>query len=189
MASRLVIGVDVDGVLSDFLGLARHLSKALHGKPADDVVQTTWGFDSLGLTKEEEDRMWRTIDASPNWWIYHKRMPGTQLVKKLCDKHRVVFITNRKDGTGMPVETQTALWLQETFGIAFPTVLLSNKKGPLAKGLMLDAFIDDRPKNIEEVIAAHTDCQTAILRTTYNATECLDVPEVKTFDEFAKRYL
>ena len=184
----LRIGVDIDGVLADFLTPARQLCKELfNGRPDDSLIQTGWGFDSLGINKEEERQFWNTLDTIPNWWAGLSKMPGTSLLPKLCNNTRVTFITNRKDGTGLPVDVQSALWLATNFGIAYPTVLLSDDKGPLAKALKLDYFIDDRPKNVEEVRVASPNTQTILYRTTYNTD--YDHPNyVSNFDEFAQLF-
>jgi len=155
MGKRLKIGVDVDGVLADFTGHARKLCQRMfNGRPADALVQTGWGFDSLGISPEQEDEMWRTIDATRDWWLYLAPLDETHLITPLVKQHEVIFITNRKQGTGLPVEVQTAEWLTRVFNLFHPTVLLSSKKGPLAKALGLDYFIDDRDKNVIEVADA-----------------------------------
>lgn len=172
-----------------FTKLARNLLKSMFdGKPDDSLIQTGWGFDSIGVTPEQEKLMWKKIDSIPNWWLEMETMPETNLLKPLCDKHRVIFITNRKDGTGIPVEKQSAEWLVRNFGIFHPAVLLSNEKGPLAKGLKLDAYIDDRDKNTWEVIHHSPSTQTYILDATYNQ-HVKDVPRVNTFNDFARKFL
>ena len=185
----LTVGVDLDGVCGNFVSAARKLCQELfNGRPDDSLIQTTWAFSSLGITPEEENILWKKIDSIPNWWLTHDVMPDTSLLKPLCDKHRVVFITNRKDGTGIPVDKQSAEWLVRKFYIFHPTVLLSNEKGPLAKGLKLDWFIDDRPKNVEEVASYYPECKTVLLDTTYNQ-ECKYPIRVKSFNEFARPLL
>lgn len=131
--------------------------------------------------------MWRAIDAIPNWWMSLDRLPNTNYLRHLTENERVVFITNRKDGAGYPIEDQTAQWLIEKFHIWQPNVIISDNKGPVAAGLKLDYFIDDRPKNVEEVIAGSPDTETYLLDTTYNQ-EC-PIQRVFTFDEFAMRCL
>lgn len=180
---RLNVGVDVDGVLANFVGSARTVCKQLfNGRPDDHLIQTGWGFDSIGITKEEENLLWRTIDAAPNWWMGLDRLPETNLLGKLCQDHRVIFITNRKDGScGLPIEVQTARWLEQNYHLDHPTVTISDNKGPLAAGLKLDYFIDDRPKNVAEV---HPYVQaTALLDATYNQ-EFSHTWRVHSFDEF-----
>jgi 5'(3')-deoxyribonucleotidase len=168
LMKRLNIGVDVDGVLSSFTSAARKLCKQLFdGRPDDSLIQTSWAFESLGITKAEESIMWKVIDNTPNWWMTHETMPETDLLHDLCDNHRVIFITNRKDGrVGLPIEIQTAQWLKENYGLYNPMVAISDNKGPLAAGLKLDYFIDDRPKNVDEVCRYVP--KTALRDATYN---------------------
>lgn len=185
MAKRFTIGVDIDGVLSNFTLAARNLCKEMfNGKPADHLVQTGWGFDSLGLTNEEEKAMWERIDSIPNWWMNHEKMPGTSRLKTMCDNHRVVFITNRKDGTGWPIEQQSAEWLKQNFWLYNPTVVISGNKGDVANGLELDFFIDDRGKNYTEVCEARPQCQSALYDATYNQ-DTVAGWRVENFDAFA----
>lgn len=186
MSKRFNVGVDIDGVLADFTFSARQLCKYLfNGRPDDSLIQTGWGFDSLGLTKEEENLMWRTIDAQRNWWTTFRRMPNTNLLKHLTNEHRVIFITNRKDGDdgSWPIEVQSAEWLREQFNIFSPNVIISDSKGPVALGLKLDYFIDDRPKNVEEVCQGAPKCMTYLLDATYNK-EC-PARRISSFDAFA----
>lgn len=190
MGKRLNIGLDVDGVISAFVPAARKLCKQLfNGRPDDALVQTSWAFDSLGITPEEENKLWRRIDAIPNWWLDHKPMENTDLLPQLCEKHRVIFITNRKDGTGWPIEDQTKVWLKRNFGLNNTNVIISDKKGPVAAGLKLDYFIDDRPKNCIEV---HQEGCTKIymLDATYNQ-DCgvWVIPRVKSLNDFIRMIL
>jgi uncharacterized HAD superfamily protein len=182
---RLNIGVDVDGVLSDFTGSARELCKQLFdGRPDDALIQTSWAFDSLGITKDEEKLLWHTIDNTPNWWMTHGKKPETNLLGRLCQDHRVIFITNRKDGhVGEPIELQTAWWLEEKYHLVNPMVTISDNKGPLADGLKLDYFIDDRPKNVDEVCKYIP--KTALLDATYNQEYAYGW-RVRSFDAFVQ---
>ncbi|SRR6266550_1575267 len=184
MNKRLNIGLDVDGVISDFTSAARKLCKQLfNGRPDDSLIQTSWAFDSLGITPEEENILWRKIDSIPNWWLGHTPMPYTDMLPQLCDKHRVIFITNRKDGTGWPIEDQTKIWLKRNFGIVNTNVVISDRKGPTAVGLKLDYFLDDRPRNVEEVFESSIDTKTYLYNTTYNQ-ECKGIDRVTGLNHF-----
>ena len=189
MGKRLNIGLDVDGVISGFVPAARKLCKQLfNGRPNDALVQTSWAFDSLGITPEEENKLWRKIDTIPNWWLDHKPMENTDLLPQLCEKHRVIFITNRKDGTGWPIEDQTKVWLKRNFGLNNTNVIISDKKGPVALGLKLDWFLDDRPRNVLEVIEGSPLTRTFMLDATYNQ-DCLGVDRVENLNDFIRMIL
>lgn len=191
---RLKIGVDVDGVLANFTDAAKELIRELFNKDVKGVTQTTWSFSSLGLSDTDEDKIWRHIDSSVKdfWYNFLYPMPDTNLLKPLCDAHEVIFITNRKhplpEAQSMPVNEQTAYWLRNWFHIPNPTVLLSNKKGPLAKALGLDYFIDDRDKNLQEVIAEIGAGKVIGLEATYTPAEFRKSHPnwVHNFNQFAR---
>ncbi len=181
-----IVGVDIDGVLADFTKGARTLCKGLFGKPDDSLIQTTWTFGSLGITPEEENIMWRALDSIPNWWMKLETLPHTYMLEQVInERHRVAFITNRKDGAGQPVDLQSAIWLKEKYNLRHANVVISDDKGPVAKGLKLDYYIDDRPKNVAEVVQTYPRCQTFLLDATYNQ-EFSYPHRVKSFNEFAK---
>lgn len=166
---RLNIGLDIDGCIGNFMGAARELLKEMYnGRPSDDMIQTGWGLDSLGINKEEERAFWKKLDEIPNWWLNQKVMPGTSRLWDAVHNHRVIFITNRKEGTGWPIDIQTQEWLCRNFHLHRPNVIISDNKGPLMDALKLDYFLDDRPKNVEEAANASTHCQTALYDATYN---------------------
>jgi hypothetical protein len=189
VAKRFNIGIDVDGVLAGFVPAARKLCQELFdGRPSNDLIQTTWAFDSLGISREEEGILWKKIDSIPNWWLNQEEpLPDTDFLPVLVGEHRCVFITNRKDGTGLPIEIQTQQWLIKHFNLENPNVIISDKKGPVADGLKLDFYIDDRPKNVLEVIESAPKCETYLYHATYN-TEC-EVERMFGFDMFAKYIL
>jgi len=186
---RKIIGVDIDGVLADFTGTARKLCKNLfNGRPDDSSIQTGWGFDSLGISKDEENLMWKAIDSIPNWWMTLEKLPQTYMLEQLIGEgHRVIFITNRKDGAGVPVDLQSAIWLKEKHRLRHANVVLSDDKGPVAKGLKLDYYIDDRDKNVLEVLQAAPNCKTFMCRWPWKPSFQDGFPRtVDNFNEFAK---
>lgn len=184
MGRRLKVGVDLDGVLCDFTGAARKILQLLYDRPTDSVVQMEWSLESLGITHEEERVMWNVIDKDHNWWERLYKLPQTHLVGKLCQENEVYFITNRKNGLGLPVEEQSKRWLTAKYSIEHPSVILANRKGLLCAGLGLDYFIDDRPMNIEHVRESIPTCKTVLLEHPYTA-DFQHPLRVKTFNEFA----
>jgi hypothetical protein len=186
MARRYNVGIDVDGVLACFVAGARRTMQTLFaGRPDDGLIQTSWAFESLGITQEEEKIFWRHVDNTPNWWLGLRPMPHTLTLPELVRNHRCVFITNRQDGSGMPIEMQTTSWLRANFGLSEPTVLICKNKGPVVHGLDLDFYIDDRPKNCDEVQAYARDCRVYMCDATYNITDPFPL-RVPNFDAFAR---
>lgn len=183
MAKRLKIGIDLDGVCGDFLTRAREIFLQLYGIPDPSAVQTAWGFESLGLSREQQKEVWKIIDATPNWWEGHAPMDGTTFLRKMADDHTLFFITARQQGLGDPIEVQTANWLCGNFGIMYPTVIVSHQKGPIAKALELDYFIDDRDLNCYEVAEAIGYHKVYIHDATYNQ-EATGLKRVINLDDF-----
>lgn len=180
---RLKIGIDVDGVCGDFLTRAYDICRSFCGKPVAGAVQTSWGFESIGITDDEVTELWKRIDSTEDWWLGHKALPGTTFLRRMANEHELYFITSRQQGAGWPIEKQTAAWLEDTFGIELPCVIVSHRKGPIASALKLDYFVDDRDKNCYEVGKAIGMDKVFIVRTTYNSN-ANDVQQVVDLDDF-----
>lgn len=146
------IGLDVDGVLADFSAaftdLAFHLR--ISDKPAISCKdQPTWDFNF------PVNRVWGVVRTSANWW---ERVPSllssTDVadINELLQKHKVYFLTNRKD-SNMPynrtVEEQTRRWLEaQGIHVSLATVLSCEHKAEVAKALRLDVVLEDSPENL-----------------------------------------
>lgn len=186
-----------DGVLADFTSAAKDVLTSLLGRDVRGLEQRTWSFASLGVSDAEENAFWRHLDTKiQNFWYNGlEPLPDTNLLKPLCDAHEVIFITNRKhplpEADSMPVNEQTAFWLRNWFQIANPTVLLSKTKGPLCAALNIDYFIDDRDKNIQEVVASIGAEKVIGKVASYTPPEILKSHPnwVPNFNTFAKRFL
>lgn len=186
------IGVDVDGVLADFATNARAIAKQLFdGKPEDHLVQTGWGFDSLGLNKEQESIMWNAIKGTFNFWASLKPLDNTSLLPLLARKHDLVFVTTRIPTAGAPVCKQTEDWLHRWFLLDHPNVIITNHKGNVASSLQLKAFIDDKTSNladIHNVVVGRVPPVLYLKDAPYNQ-EDKRFSRVGSFNEFALKFL
>lgn len=183
---RLKIGIDLDGVCADFVGAFRKLAQATIGKPADAAPSVDWDFSNWGISDAEMDQLWKQIRATPNFWYTLAPEGGTSALLQAYRKHRLFFITTRVPTVGLPVEEQSARWLDANFNIGYPTVLVTKKKGLVAQALELDAFIDDKLSNCDEVFPVVN--ATYLKDTSYNQ-EAIPYARVATLDEFLARYL
>lgn len=165
------LGIDIDGVLANFTQGYADVIRKVSGRdlltPEMIASPPSWNWDrDAGYTKEEESAAWKFVGESPDFWYNLPELPGLQDIMEAdpFTNHDVYFITARP---GVHVKRQTEDWL-DSMGILFPTVLVSDNKGPLAVGLKLDVLIDDRDKNIIEVSQASPTTQCYILDYPYN---------------------
>lgn len=165
------IGLDIDGVLADF---NRAYAIQLRDVTGRDLIPPGYNFDAvpvwdwekaLGYTNEEVSEVWKVIKTHSNFWVRLGSLPGARHLKQLDSDstNEIYYITSRP---GYTSKIQTELWLKAR-GVMNPTVLISSNKGPIAAGLGLDVFIDDKPENISDVIK-HSSARCYLLDYPYN---------------------
>ena len=189
MARRLRIGIDVDGVIADFVTAFLEDAETLFKRPMPRATQTTWDFeDSLDITKDEVAQVWKHITASQNWFLLRpKAIPHVvTFLQDLAIKHELYFVTSRKDTVGYTAKEQTEFFLNG-LGIDFPTVLANFNKGEIAAALKLHAFIDDYPKNAEIIAAKSSATKGFLMNATYNQDYKGPWERVASFEEFAAK--
>lgn len=184
--NRPVVGLDVDGVLAAFSPRFIEMANKRFGfrfKPED---QTGWAHQSLGLSDEQADKVWREIERTPNWWLGLEQIPGTHA---LSDCHcRIYFITSRTLCAGLPIEDQTANWIRRHFFITNPTVIVSSHKGPLCAALNIEYFLDDRPENCINVRAYSPFTKVFLQDAPYNKQFSQgSIERVSSVNEFLER--
>ena len=180
----LRIAFDMDGTLADLSSAYAEIEERLfgpdlaeHERPAPeareaeqhnnegDPVAAT-GVDnrrvaerraSLRSGPRHRDRVWREIEATPNFWTTLKPLEdgAVKRLYQLTGEHNweVFFITQRPATAGATVQWQTHRWLVEQ-GFAMPSVIpLSGGRGKCAGALHLDYLVDDTPRNCVDVLS------------------------------------
>ena len=184
------IGVDLDGVIADFDLAYTTVCNQLFGKPEIGTLPSDWDWTNYGLTPEQHSQAWEEIKKSFCFWMFLKYLPGCKRVRELVSKHDVYFITARVETEGYSAIKQAQNWMLHNFLVTMPMVIVTHDKGPVAKALQLDYFIDDRPKNCIEVKTAVPTCQVYLKTASHNedwvgfAQE--SIKRVEDFDSFAK---
>jgi 5'(3')-deoxyribonucleotidase len=195
-----VVGCDLDDVLADFMGRFIDMASERFGIPADKTLRPIdWEWSNMGWSKEQESALWQQLHDTPDFWITLDIIPGVdrQLVRELSDRTSLYFPTARAEAIGtLSTRDQCARWLVKNFNIAYPTVIVSTEKGPLAAALKYDYFADDRPKNCYEVKAARPECNVILVDSSHNRDRAttdkageLGIPRVSGFNEFAQMVL
>lgn len=133
------IGIDLDGCVVDHVqGVIDTYNRLYHTHHTADIVQE-WDF----LHKLPKIRDW------PHYWKWCKKhavystMPGTPLapsvIRRLSEKHNVIFITARPDWLG----PTTDAWLARR-GLGHIDVVHNETKWAED----CDVYIDDSPQNL-----------------------------------------
>ena len=191
-----VVGCDLDDVLADFMGTFIEMAHQRFGIPVDKIIRPVdWAWSNMGWTKEQQEVLWQDLHDTHNFWVHLGVLPGVDrnLVRNLAEKTQLYFPTARAQAIGsLSTRDQCASWLRTQFGILYPTVIVSNEKGPLANVLKYDYFADDRPKNCFEVKEARPDCRVYMVDASHNQDSLttlkamsLGIKRVAGFNEFA----
>jgi 5'(3')-deoxyribonucleotidase len=184
-----IVGIDVDGVLADFVKGFFQLSRDYLHKPGLDVTEAD-NWDFVGQISESElDLIWQKIKYSTvctNWWTTLDKLPNTDNLTKACQDFDVVFVTNKVSTRGFSPETQVKIWLLKEYLIKQPRIVVSKgEKGPVAQELGLQWFIDDRDKNCVSVKNTVSECQVYLQNQRYNrGFNRADIPRINSLNEF-----
>ncbi len=167
--NKLVIGMDLDDVLADFIKKFMEVAAAKYGVDPN-IRPTSWEWDDCDMSAERVDGTWSEIFQIENFWETLDVIPGvdSKLIWELNRKTKLYFPTARAVVKGRDIGYQSARWLSNLFCIRYPTVIIGNSKGPLANALAYDYFIDDRPKNCLEVKLARPECKVFLNNASHN---------------------
>lgn len=193
--SRKVIMFDVDGCLADFVLGFTMLAHDLFGTAIVGTEdQPSWNFRTWGLlTRDQENETWKLLRGDSTWWARLKPMISDETFRRinlLKQAHEVVFCTNRSSSASPP-GWQTALWLEQ-HGILRPSVIVSNKKGEIARAIGATHALDDKIENAWAIhwISDSPQTKSFLVDRTYNRIQALPevgpsgVIRVNTVEEF-----
>lgn len=186
--------MDLDDVLADFIKTFMRFGNELYG--VDEKARpTSWEWDGVpfpeGVEKQQFIRgVWKRITSTTDFWfreIDKIEVVAPSLIFELDKKTELYFPTARTQTKGYSTRKQSTAWVNEIFGIAWPSVIVSDAKGEMAKALKYDYFIDDRPKNCIEVKEALPDCKVFLCDSNHNRTfHDARFPRVNNANEFAQ---
>lgn len=169
------LGLDVDGVFADFNSCYQELLIEMSGRDlfGPNYIPTTWYYpQTVGYTQVEEDKVWAFIEQSPAFWQLLPAYPEAYQALNDClgIADEVYFITSRP---GRTAKAQTEYWLRWLSPmIVHPATVLivSNleSKGFIARGLQLDAFLDDRWENCQSVVLTSPGTRVCLLNRPWN---------------------
>ncbi len=192
------IGIDIDGVLADFNTAYIQRVIDVCGEdlfPPRPFEIPCWEYPQhFGYSNESIKAVWAIIKADATFW---ERLPAYSytgealfyLRKCIVRGDDVYFITDRP---GVDAKGQTERWLKQfdvsEKSVSHPTVLISAKKGWIARGLGLHVYIDDKVENCEQVVTESPETLTLMLTQGWNkGRDVAGVERVEIVVGFADR--
>ncbi len=183
--------IDIDGVLADFtLGFTQWAHRNLNPNIVEmpSRFHQQWSFEHLMTPKETADT-WDHINGHPAWWGTLPPLIGPvfgERLSRIASRVPVYYVTHRPD----EAQGITAAWLR-ALAIESPSVVLSKRKGEVARLLNAGHAIDDKIENVQCIhwISDSPQTKVYILDRPYNR-ECTAHPasrgivRVREFVEF-----
>jgi uncharacterized HAD superfamily protein len=168
----MIVGLDIDGVLADFLPPFLKLLEARAGRGPIQVESITDpSFVSHPYISNEmisdcmievsyDSRFWQNLEplaTAPQW----------QILEELSRDERLVFVTHRYERGTYSIREITCDWLKK-HGIKNPVVYFTQSyKSELVRELKIELFVDDRHENCLDV-AEKTDAVVMMPHRSYN---------------------
>ena len=168
------IGIDLDGCLANFNDAYTALLTKESGvefPPTSDEWPTEWYYDRPeGVSAAHRSAAWEVIKSTDFWGRLTPLEGALDSLQRLnilrATGHDIYFITSRP---GKMAKFYTEEWLRLS-GMQNPTVLIASNKGPVAQGLELDVFVDDKPENLNDVAEARAEVRAYLVDRPYNRT-------------------
>jgi len=186
----MVVGLDIDGVLADFLSpFLRLLEEKTGSGPISADSITDFNFTEHPVLSEKV--VWDCLEAvsyDPHFWQNLSSLitpKEWQRLEGLGRQRRLIFITHRYVRDTYDINTITRDWLK-MHGISQPVVhFTAESKAPLVEDLGIQYFMDDRYENCLEV-AERTTAVVLMPHRPYN--QSFNHPSVKRIESFGELF-
>lgn len=186
----MIIGLDIDGVVADFLSpFLRVVARktGIESIPAETI--TSFSFKQHPYLKEEiVGKCMEEVSYDPAFWQGLSSLISAEDWRKLDELSRrgkLVFVTHRYERETYSIQQISCDWLRR-HGISQPVVYFTQEpKGCLVQDLGVNLFVDDRFENCQDV-AEKTDAIVLMPHRTYNQ-DC-NHPRVKRIWGFSELF-
>jgi len=186
----MMLGLDIDGVLADFLTpfLEVVASETGSGRIPPESVSDFNLKEHPYLKESIVLKCMEQVSNSPSFWRELKPLITPEQWHKLSELSRennLVFITHRYERDTYSIHDVSCEWL-ENYGIINPTVYFTQApKARLIQDLGVSLFVDDRHENCEDV-ATQTAATVLMPDRTYN--QSFAHPRVKRIWNFSELF-
>jgi|ERR671918_396216 uncharacterized HAD superfamily protein len=187
----MTLGLDIDGVLADFITPFLQLLQERTGSgPIDPASVTDPNFmQHPFLTKEIVFECMEAASYDPDFWRALSPLASPKAWRSLDEisrDHQLVFITHRWVRDTYDINQVTCDWLR-SHGVRHPVVhFTQDKKSVLVQQLNIELFVDDRHENCEDV-ATQTDAVVFMPHRPYN--QAFHHPKVRRIQELDELFV
>jgi hypothetical protein len=184
----MLVGLDIDGVLADFVPpFLRILAERAGSGPIDPESITDPSFTTPPfLSADILSRCVAEVSSDALFWEELAPLPTPEqwcAFNRLSRKKRLIFITHRYVSDRCDTERVTREWLRK-HGISDPVVYFTQThKSELIARLNVELFVDDRHENCRHA-AEHTQAVVMMPHRPYNGS--FDHPKVQRIRELAE---
>lgn len=168
----MVIGLDIDGVVADFLSAFLKLleTRLGNGPIATETIRSFNFKDHPLLTEEVVWKCMEEVSYDPAFWENLSSLISLEdwsRLEELSRNAKLVFVTHRHVRETYSIHEVSSNWLRR-HGISRPVVYFTQEpKGKLIQDLGVRLFMDDRYENCQEV-AENSQALVLMPHRTYN---------------------
>jgi uncharacterized HAD superfamily protein len=168
----MVLGLDIDGVIADFITPFLKLLETRYGAgPIDPASITDPNFmQHPFLTREIIFECMEVASYDPEFWRVMTPLLTVeqwQKLDQLSREHELVFVTHRWVRDTYDIHQITCDWFRQ-HGLTRPVVhFTQDKKSAMIRKLGIGLFVDDRHENCEDV-ATETEAVVLMPHRPYN---------------------
>ena len=185
-----MVGLDIDGVLADFLTPFLEVveRETGNGRILPESI-TDFNFKEHPYLKEPVVlKCMEEVSQSPAFWRGLQPLITAEQWRKLSElsrEQKLVFITHRYERDTYSIREVSCEWL-ESYGIINPVVHFTQEpKARLIQDLGVSLFVDDRHENCEDA-ATRTAATVLMPDRTYN--QSFSHPRVKRIWNFSELF-
>jgi uncharacterized HAD superfamily protein len=187
----MLVGLDIDGVVADFLPpFLRRLAERAGNGPIDPQSVTDPSFTNHPfLSLEIISQCMVEISYDAEFWQELAPLPSAEewlALDRLSRENRLIFITHRYERDTYDIGRTTCDWLKK-HGISNPVVYFNQShKSELIAKLAVELFVDDRHENCREA-AENTPAVVMMPHRTYNSA--FNHPRVQRIQDLTEIFL
>ena len=169
----MIVALDIDGVVADFLPPFLHrLAECAGNGPIDPRSVTDPSFTNHPfLSQETISRCMVEVSYDAGFWRELAPLPSVEewlALDQLSRENKLIFITHRYERETYDISRVTCAWLRK-HGISNPVVYFTQShKSELIAKLAVELFVDDRHENCREA-AENSQAAVMMPHRSYNS--------------------